>query len=271
MYAWQRTPGMRAGRVAGLVQDLVQRPLTLMSLYRAYHRAIVPTAFIRGAYERNGYRGRMTNIPFGVDLSRAEKRRTADRRLVLGFVGQIMAHKGPDILIEAARRTLDPDAYEIRIMGSLSQDSAYGARLEESARGLPVRFMGTFPPAAMRDVLDELDALVIPSRWYENSPLVLLNALASHTPVIVSDVAGMTEFVEDGVNGFVFERGSVDALAGVLRRIAADPGVLRAMSASTHYEMTTLSMTQRTVEVYEEAISEAISEARAVGGERRGA
>jgi glycosyltransferase involved in cell wall biosynthesis len=41
----------------------------------------------------------------------------------------------------------------------------------------------------MRDVLDDMDALVIPSRCNENSPLVLLNALASHTPVIVSDVA----------------------------------------------------------------------------------
>jgi glycosyltransferase involved in cell wall biosynthesis len=97
----------------------MQRPLTLMSLYRAYHHAIMPTSFIREAYERNGYRGRMTNIPFGVDLSPRGKKARTGPRLVLGFVGQIMAHKGPDILIEAARRTLDPGSYEIRIMGSL--------------------------------------------------------------------------------------------------------------------------------------------------------
>ena len=265
MHAWQRTPGMRAGRIAGLVQDLVQRPLTLMSLYRAYHHAIVPTAFIRQAYERNGYAGRMTNIPFGVDLSRVEKQGRADGRLVLGFVGQIMAHKGPDMLIEAARRTLDPAAYEIRIMGSLSQDSEYGARLERLAQGLPVRFLGTFPQESMRGVLDDIDALVIPSRWYENSPLVLLNALASHTPVIVSDVAGMTEFVEQGVNGFAFERGSVEGLAAVLQRIAANPQLLRAMVATTHYDMTTASMTERTIEVYEHAIADA----RAAAVERR--
>ena len=105
----------------------------------------------------------------------------------------------------------------------------------------------------MRTVLDGMDALVIPSRWYENSPLVLLNALASHTPVIVSDVAGMTEFVRDGVNGFAFERGSVAALADVLRRIMADRGTLRAMSARTDYDVTTRTMTQRTLDVYTQA------------------
>jgi glycosyltransferase involved in cell wall biosynthesis len=267
MYELQRMPRMRTGRVAGLVQDLVQRPRTLMTLYRGYHRAIAPTSFIRKAYEGNGYQGAMVNIPFGVDLSRAAKQPRDDKRLVLGFVGQIMAHKGPDILIEAARRTLDPGSYEIRIMGSLSQDAEYGARLQRMAQGLPVRFLGTFPQAAMRDVLDDMDALVIPSRWYENSPLVLLNALASHTPVIVSDVAGMTEFVREGVNGFAFERGSVEGLAAVLRRIAGNPETLHAMAATTHYDMTTLAMTERTLEVYEHAIADA----RAAGIERRSA
>ena len=115
---------------------------------------------------------------------------------------------------------------------------------------MPVRFMGTFPPEKMRDVLDEIDVLVIPSRWYENSPLVLLNALASHTPVIVSDVAGMTEFVRDGVNGYAFARGDAAALAQVLRRIDADRDALRALSATTDYAVTTLAMTQKTLAIY---------------------
>src|SRR4030095_2474597 len=98
----------------------------------------------------------------------------------------------------------------------MGQDPGYAAALERRASGLPVRFMGTFAPEHMREVMDDLDVLAIPSRWYENSPLVLLNALASHTPVIVSDVEGMTEFVKDGVNGYTFARGSVGSLAAVL-------------------------------------------------------
>ena len=174
---------------------------------------------------------------------------------MLGFVGQIMAHKGPDILLEAARIALRREDYEIRIFGSEDQDPAYTARLKKCAEGLPVKFMGTFPSEKMRDVLDEFDVLVIPSRWYENSPLVLLNALASHTPVIVSDVAGMTEFVRDGVNGYAFPRGDAAALAQVLRRIGADRDALRALSATTNYAGTTLAMTQKTLEIYSQVVA----------------
>jgi glycosyltransferase involved in cell wall biosynthesis len=102
-----------------------------------------------------------------------------------------------------------------------------------------------------------MDFLVIPSRWYENSPLVLLNALASHTPVIVSDVLGMTEFVISGENGFVFARGSVDALAACLSGLAAAGARRHGMELTTHYDLSTQRMTEETIRVYERAISKA--------------
>lgn len=254
----QRLPSMTRGRVAGLVQDVIRRPRTLMTLYQHYHRGIVPTAFIQEAYERNGFRRPMTRIPFGVDIGREPKRRRDSARpLTLGFIGQLMAHKGPDLLIDAARTALSPADYEIRIYGSESQDPGYSAELRSRARGLPVRFMGTFPSARMREILDELDVLVIPSRWYENSPLVLLNALAAHTPVIVSDVAGMTEFVRDGVNGHAFARGNGKALGAVLGRLGDNREALQQLSAAASYDMTTLGMARRTVEVYEQVVAEA--------------
>ncbi|MEO6624987.1 MAG: glycosyltransferase family 4 protein [Burkholderiaceae bacterium] len=253
LYAFQSLPGRGRGKVGQIAQDVLQRPNFLMSLYRHYHHAIVPTAFIGNAYERNGFAGALTRVPFGVDIARAPKIHRVGGPLVLGFVGQIMEHKGPDLLVEAARQALRPENYEIRIFGSEHQHPAYTARLKETADGLPVKFMGTFQANRMREVMDELDVLVIPSRWYENSPLVMLNALASHTPVIVSDVDGMTEFVRDGVNGFTFARGDADSLANVLRRIDADRGRLHALSAATSYDVTTFAMTQQTLEIYRQA------------------
>ncbi len=255
LYSLQRLPVLDRGHLAGLVQDVVQRPRILMSLYQHIHHAIVPTAFIQDAYVRNGFAGAVTRIPFGVDIDRADKIHQNARPLVLGFVGQLMAHKGPDLLIDAARIALHPGKYEIRLYGSEDQDPAYTARLKQIAAGLPVNFMGTFPATRMREVLDDMDVLVIPSRWYENSPLVLLNALSSHTPVIVSDVAGMTEFVREGVNGYAFARGSSMALADVLRHIDGDRDALRTLSTSTRYEVTTLAMTEQTLEVYADVAS----------------
>jgi glycosyltransferase involved in cell wall biosynthesis len=267
MHVAQRLPGLRAGALAGRVQDIEQRPAILQALYQHYTCAVVPTAFIEHAYARNGFARPMHRIHFGVDIDRARK---APRRegapLVIGFIGQIMSHKGPDLLVDAARAALDPGSYEIRIYGSMDQDPAFAAKLEERAAGLPVRFMGTFSPGRMREILDELDVLAIPSRWYENSPLVLLNALASHTPVIVSNVEGMTEFVKDGVNGFTFERGSVPALAAVLRRMRRDPSTWRGLGATTNYDVTTMEMTRRTLDVYEQVSATAASTPAAPAG-----
>lgn len=241
-------------RYAERLQDIERRPRVLRDLYAHYARAIAPTRFVESAYVRNGFARPMDHVPFGTDIDRAHKmRRRDDSRLVIGYIGQIMHHKGPDLLVDAARAALAPTEYEVRIYGSPQQDPAYAARLAQRATGLPVRFMGTFEPARMRDVLDDLDVLVLPSRWRENSPLVLLNALASHTPVIVSDVDGMTEFVHDGDNGFTFERGNVQALSAVLARLRRTPALLREAGDAAHYDVTSMEMAARTLAVYERA------------------
>jgi glycosyltransferase involved in cell wall biosynthesis len=103
----------------------------------------------------------------------------------------------------------------------------------------------------MADVLESMDLLVIPSRWYENSPLVLLNALATHTPVLVSDVSGMTEFLEPGMNGHAFERGDVDDLYRHLRELLAAGGErLHSLAKTTAYERSTGMMASETLALY---------------------
>lgn len=73
--------------------------------------------------------------------------------------------------------------------------------------------MGTFPHENIGNILSSLDALVIPSTWRENAPLVLLNALACGTPVIASDVTGITEYLGKDDNVAVFEPGNARQLA----------------------------------------------------------
>jgi glycosyltransferase involved in cell wall biosynthesis len=54
--------------------------------------------------------------------------------------------------------------------------------------------------------------VVVPSIWYENSPNVILEAFAHRTPVVASDLGGMAELVEDGVNGLRFTPGDASSL-----------------------------------------------------------
>lgn len=244
-------PGMRGGPVAGLIEDIVRRPDTLQGLYNnAYRGAVAPTRFLQKAYAANGITVPMQGIWFGVDIDRTPKpARPEGHRPVIGFIGQIAPHKGTDLLLKAFQR-LPRDSAELRIYGPADQDPAYMETLKILAEGQPVNFAGTFPSEKMADVLRDIDLLVIPSRWYENSPLVLLNSLATHTPVLVSDVEGMTEFLDPGRNGYAFERGNVDSLALQLGKLVGAPQHLYALARTTNYARTPDMMAEETLAIY---------------------
>lgn len=248
----RKLPGVRGGAIDGLVEDIVRRPDTLGTLYNAsYKAAIAPTRFLKCAYLANGIHVPMHRLWFGVDIDRSAKPiRESGSRTVVGFIGQVAPHKGADLLIEAFGR-LPKGSAELRIYGPFDQDSLYMKSLHTLGNGFDVKFMGTFAKERMAEVLRDMDLLVIPSRWYENSPLVLLNALATHTPVLVSDVAGMTEFLQPGVNGDSFERGNVDDLELKLRRLVESPSVLERLAATTQYERSSEMMARETFEIYE--------------------
>ena len=250
----RRMPGLKGGPVDGLIEDIAQRPGTLIELYNAgYRGAVAPTRFLRSAYEANGVKTPMKDIWFGVDIDRAPKPARAQGRCpVIAFIGQIAPHKGTDLLIEAFQR-LPRGSAELRIYGPADQDPAYMATLKALADGHAVSFLGTFPSKEMAAILQDVDLLVIPSRWYENSPLVLLNALATHTPVLVSDVAGMTEFLQPGVNGYAFERGNANALAERLTSLVETPAMLAQLARTTSYARTTSVMAEETLALYETA------------------
>jgi glycosyltransferase involved in cell wall biosynthesis len=251
--ALTRVPMYRRGRLAGIVEDIARRPDTLGALYRNYAAAIAPTRFLRDRYLANGFRVPTHEIRFGVDLPRSPKpSRPSDAPITFGFVGQIAPHKGTDLLIEAFRG-IDASRGRLLVYGPDTQDG-FMASLRRSSSGQPVTFCGTFPRQDFARVLSEIDLLVIPSRWSENSPLVLLSALATHTPVIISDAPGMTEFVEPHTNGYIFDSGNTRALERVLQDIVNDRGPALALTRTTEYARTTRTMTLDTIAVYEEVL-----------------
>ncbi len=250
-----RHPRFKDTEIETTVRDIKDRPGILGSLYANYRAVIAPTRFLADAYAANGLSVPIHVSHFGVDTSRAPKpHRNSSYPVKLAFIGQIYPHKGADILINAFSR-LPSGSAELSVYGKEDQSPEYTERLKRMAEGQAIQFKGTFPQSEIDTVLKDVDFLVIPSRWYENSPLVLLNALSSHTPVIVSNVAGMTEFVEDGKNGYVFERGSVDDLERVLRRIVNDPEGARKLSVTTEYHRTTSVMVDELVALYDEVLS----------------
>lgn len=245
----------RTGKSADLVSSISDMPDVLRQCYSAYKTVIAPTCFLRDAYLTNGLNVPVHLSHFGVDSSRLPKQSNGGRSLIrFAYIGQIAPYKGIDVLIQAFSR-LPEDSAEVLIFGKESQIPDYTEKLKRMSKGHRISFRGTFPPSEIDAVLAEIDFLVIPSKWYENSPLVLLNALANHTPVIVSNVPGMTEFVEEGKNGYIFKRGNVTDLERTLRRIIREPEKARALSLTTSYPRTTRMMVEDVVEIYENILS----------------
>src|SRR6185436_10657317 len=100
--------------------------------------------------------------------------------------------------------------------GNADLDPDYGARLRALAReNTRVRFRGPVPPDEQERMWDSLDLLVVPSLWWENSPLTVLEALAAGVPVVASRTGGVPEVVPEGA-GILVPPGDVEALRAAL-------------------------------------------------------
>ena len=90
---------------------------------------------------------------------------------------------------------------------------------------------GRYQPGEIGRLMEKLDWVVIPSIWWENSPLVIQEAFMHGRPVICSDSGGMAEKVIDGVNGLHFRTGDAQSLADTIRRATTTPGLWEKLRA----------------------------------------
>ncbi|MCL4871771.1 MAG: glycosyltransferase family 4 protein [Anaerolineae bacterium] len=151
--------------------------------------------------------------------------------LRIGYVGQIAPHKGVHLLFEAVHKLPQPHL-SVKVYGDTSRFPAYTAQLQKQvAQDRRLSLAGVYQAHEVSRIFQEIDLLVVPSLWYENSPNVILEALAHKTPVIVSDLGAMPELVQDGVNGLTFKMGDAAALAHQLSRFFTEPGLLAQLQA----------------------------------------
>lgn len=163
------------------------------------------------------------------DLTPALLKKTSSDRLRVGYIGQIAPLKGIHILFEAVKR-LDGVPMVVSVYGDQTRFPGYTRRLEGMARDdSRLELSGRFVPTELSRVLQEVDVIVVPSIWYENSPNVILEAFAHRTPVVASDLGGMAELVRDGENGLLFKTGDASSLADRLRRLVEEPDLTKAL------------------------------------------
>lgn len=129
------------------------------------------------------------------------------------YFGRLSPEKGVETLIEAAKRT----GCRLVILGTGPQEE----ELKAQAAGCEnIAFKGFQTGAALQDFVRGSRCVVLPSEWYENGPYSAMEAMAMGKPLIVSANGGLPELVEDGVNGYIYRRGS-EELAACLEKMLA--------------------------------------------------
>ena len=144
------------------------------------------------------------------------------------FAGRLSHEKGVDTLVEAA--ALAPEV-PVHIAGDGPERAAL-ERLAEQRHTGNVTFHGRLAKADLQRLVAASAATLVPSRWYENQPMTILESYAAAVPAVVTSLGGSPELVRDGVDGLVVPPDDPAALAAAISTLAADPARSRAMGRS---------------------------------------
>jgi len=220
--------------------DLMLRRLSVSDALSVVDALVAPSHFLRDRFVAAGWdAARITVLPNAVasDLPRAQQRPLSQsgRRDRFAFFGHVNRFKGSLVALGASAR-LSAAGVEHGLAlhgGTAHQSSAFLEEFQAAVAAAPdARHHGIYEAHELPRRMAAADWVVVPSIWFENAPLVVLEAFRHGRPVICSDAGGMAELVRDGVDGLHAPIGDAEGWAAVLRRAAEEPGLWERLAAA---------------------------------------
>ncbi|MGA9192873.1 MAG: glycosyltransferase family 4 protein [Anaerolineales bacterium] len=216
-------------------ENVRQRQEFLISAISEANAIISPSHFLGSMYVKSGVPEDKIfycrqGLPPEYFAPTTTQRKSPRQEVHVGYVGQIAELKGVHILVRAAHMVAD-ERLRVHIYGNTKSFPDYVKRLKSMVSADPrIVLAGLVLPDELSRVYADLDALVVPSLWYENSPNVILEAQCNRLPVIASDLGGMAEMVRSEVDGLLFPAGDVVGLARQIERVLDEPRLLESLS-----------------------------------------
>lgn len=200
----------------------------LKSAVPAPARPGLPSVVAAAVAESAGRRRLVAVAPAGSGSGREPAPPQAPK--VFGYFGQINPFKGMDLLLDAldilAEQGLD-QGLRIRIHGNVvGVSDEFKSRFEQAVQKYRtvIDYQGPYQNPDVLRLMAACDYVLMASRWWENSPVVIQEAFAAKRPLVVPDIGGMAEKVRDGESGRHFRAGDATDLARVLRECVAETG-----------------------------------------------
>ncbi len=212
---------------ASLVRGAAMYVHRLLGVYDRVDAFVAPCDFMRAKLIQGGFpEHKIHVIRQGVNADvpppSGEKGNS-----ILSF-GRLSPEKGLDLLLEAYQN-LAPDVDLILAGRGVGGYQDELQRLVRPGFRRRIHFAGFVQGPALSGLIDKALLSVIPSRWYDNAPLSVLESAMHGVPVLAARIGGIPELVEDGVTGALFAPDSAADLADKLRRMLADRQTLAAM------------------------------------------
>ena len=225
-----KIPGLKNNPFIKGKQALEKRSDYLREKLRKLDLIITPTTFLQNFFLDAGISPKKTLVSgFGLNADKRNPHidRPLNSPIRFGYIGMLAELKGVDILIKAFSRISYPNKACLKIYGDRFHFPDYFQSLLKLSKNNPgISFEDTFPPEKLGEILAEVDVLMVPSIWYENTPLVVLEAMSAGVPVMASNVPGISQVIKDQVNGILFPRGDEEALAKCLDMVIEKPRFL---------------------------------------------
>ncbi len=215
---------------------------------------IAPTRFLMNIYLENGIppeKISLLDYGFNKNMFNDFKKKTS-KKLRFGFLGRLVPTKGIHLLLNAFRKIPYQDV-ELHVHGTLEGTGNY---LQiEYADDSRVKFHGEYDYTELPSILSDIDVLVVPSIWYENSPLVIHEAFMAGIPVITSNFGGMAELVTDHLNGLLFKRGDVEDLKRKMEAFIEDRSLLLRLKPEDHFVLDLGEHVHKMEKIYENVLN----------------
>jgi glycogen(starch) synthase len=207
---------------------------------------------------------KVTVIPNGIDLAVKGSPRSESApggRRLLFHIGRLVPEKGADLLLQAMCWVLRRHPVDLVIGGTGPYREHLERRTTELGLGAHVHFAGWLDDVRLADLYACADAAIVPST-YEPFGIVALEAMAAGTPLVASDVGGLSEIITHERNGLKARPGDPIDLARQIGRLLADPALAAQMAAQAladveaHYSWSQIAA--QTEAVYEDVLANAV-------------
>jgi len=202
------------------------RDLYFGELLSLADRVIAPSRYVLEffrSWESRGVQLRLLEPCVFISRDSTASYHPGDGELRVAFLGTLVPHKGPHVVLEALRIARPPSC-DLVMFGSVP-DSIYARRLREQAAAVPgirLRLYGRYEPRDLPCLLRGVDCVIIPSLVPETFCFTLREALACGIPVLASRRGALPEGVNEGVNGHTFDPDEPAELGRLLMSLARD-------------------------------------------------